>query len=244
MSQWFRLYESVLDDPKVQKLPPKTFKAWVNILCLACRHDGTIPDLADIAFALRVGEVEASNYFADLCSAGLIERGEGDDWFPHNWASRQYKSDGSAERMRRHRERHRNVTVTPSESEADTEQIQSRTEGESAVAPRPPKSTKSGTRIPSDWRPSDAGRAYAAERGLDPDSTADAFIDWWSAANGPNAIKRDWDAAFRTWCRRDATRPLVQATNRPVQSTTGHGAYLEQLAAIASRDDADEFDRG
>jgi uncharacterized protein YdaU (DUF1376 family) len=105
------------------------------------------------------------------------------------------------------------------------------------------RAAKCGTRIPPNWRPNDAGRAYAAERGLDPDSTADAFIDWWSAANGPNAIKRDWDAAFRTWCRRDAAGPLVQAANRAVQPARGGGAYLEQLAAIASRDDADEFDR-
>jgi len=34
MSQWFRMYAEVLDDPKVQRLSGDEFKAWVNILCL------------------------------------------------------------------------------------------------------------------------------------------------------------------------------------------------------------------
>lgn len=112
-----------------------------------------------------------------------------------------------------------------------------------APAPKERRHGKSGTRIPDGWRPSEAGRAYAAERGCDPDATADAFIDWWSAANGPNAVKRDWDAAFRTWCRRDSARPVGPAAVRPVQSSRGGDAYLDQLARIASRDDAEERDR-
>jgi hypothetical protein len=114
---------------------------------------------------------------------------------------------------------------------------------EGAIAPRAPKTAKCGTRIPQDWRPNDAGRAYASDLGLDPDSTADAFVDWWTAANGPNAIKRDWDAAFRTWCRRDSTGRVGSTPTRPVQPSRGSGAYLDQLAIIASRDDADERDR-
>jgi hypothetical protein len=114
---------------------------------------------------------------------------------------------------------------------------------EGADAPRPPKPAKSGTRIPTDWRPTDAGRSYASDRGLDPDSTADAFVDWWKAANGPNAIKRDWDAAFRTWCRRDTTGRVGRPPTGSVPPARGGGAYLDQLAIIASRDDADERDR-
>lgn len=125
MSQWFRLYESLLDDPKVQRLKPDAFKAWINMLALASRHDGVLPEVVDIGFALRVSEEKAAEWVTALVAAGLLDKQDGGHYVPHNWASRQYKSDGSADRMRRHRERHRNVTrdvtVTPSESEADTD---------------------------------------------------------------------------------------------------------------------------
>jgi hypothetical protein len=245
MAQWFRLYESLLDDPKVQKLPPKMFKAWVNILALACRHDGEVPSTADIAFALRISEVEATDAFAFLFNSRLLDREEDGTVRPHNWASRQYKSDVSNERVKRYRERHRNapcnVTETPSESEteADTEQTLAKAR-ESAPAPTP---AKRATRLPSNWRPDDAGRSFAADCGLDPDSTADAFTDYWAAAGGRTAAKLDWNAAFRTWCRRDTTGRVGSAPNRSVPPARGGGAYLDQLAIIASRDDADERDR-
>lgn len=95
---------------------------------------------------------------------------------------------------------------------------------------------KSGTRIPEGWRPDAAGCAYASDRGLDPNATADAFADWWLAANGPTALKRDWNAAFRTWCRRDATRTVGQPSARRTHAPRGNDAFYEQLATIASRD--------
>ena len=124
MAQWFRMYETLLDDPKVQRLRPDLFKTWVNLLALTCRHDGRLPPADDIAFALRVSRKQVAAWLYGLTEAGLLDR-HGDSYEPHNWASRQFKSDVSAERVRRHRERHRNaacnVTETPSESETETE---------------------------------------------------------------------------------------------------------------------------
>lgn len=31
------------------------------------------------------------------------------------------------------------------------------------------------------------------------------FRDFWTQCNTPNAVKRDWDAAWRMWCRRQVT---------------------------------------
>lgn len=61
------------------------------------------------------------------------------------------------------------------------------------------------TRIPADWKLSPAGFAYAAkwmpaER---IPREAENFHDHWLAIrDGPKAEKRDWEAAWRTWCRR------------------------------------------
>jgi hypothetical protein len=125
MSLWFRMYETVLDDPKVQRLPGDTFKGWVNLLCLAKRHDGVLPEIGDIAFALRLSETEVRLLLETLMRAGLIDDGDA-GLTPHNWGGRQYLSDVSTDRVKRFRERERNVSETvvetPPETETETEQ--------------------------------------------------------------------------------------------------------------------------
>ena len=106
---WFRLYECVLDDPKVQRLPAPLFKTWVNLLCAASKCGGALPSLGDLAFMLRVGEDELAESLKDLKAVGLID-GDGDELRPHNWDGLQWKSDTSRERQKRYRDRHRNVT--------------------------------------------------------------------------------------------------------------------------------------
>ena len=78
--------------------------------------------------------------------------------------------------------------------------------GEKPARKRAASASAGGTRLPADWRCGEAGHRYAESRGLDPGETSEAFRDYWVAANGSTSLKRDWDAAFRTWCRR-ASQP-------------------------------------
>lgn len=113
MSRWFRMYADVLDDPKVQRLPPDLFKAWVNLLCLASRNDGVLPGIEDIAFALRMSQDVTRDITRDLSQRGLLD-GE-DELSPHNWSERQFRSDKdetASERKRRQREREKQPVVT------------------------------------------------------------------------------------------------------------------------------------
>lgn len=140
MSRWFRFYDEALDDPKVQMLRPELFKAWVNLLCLASKREGVLPSDEEIAFALRVSTKDASGFLNELVDRGLIDD-DNESTRPHNWNSRQFKSDTkdatNNERQRRHRANQRNgrvtddrngdVTedaVTPKRPETETEQIQ------------------------------------------------------------------------------------------------------------------------
>jgi hypothetical protein len=66
-----------------------------------------------------------------------------------------------------------------------------------------PRLEDDGARITSDWRPTQADRVEAQRRGLDPDETANAFLDHWLGATGPNALSPDWSARFRGWCRHE-----------------------------------------
>lgn len=127
MSRWFRLYDEILDDPKVQKLSPADFKGWINLLCLASRHNGKLPPNSDICFALRETLDAVSTLLERLLSGGLIERRcggtDGAHYAPYKWSERQYKSDTSTGRVKRFRERSKAVTETPpdTETEAETE---------------------------------------------------------------------------------------------------------------------------
>lgn len=72
-----------------------------------------------------------------------------------------------------------------------------------------------GSRLPPDWQPNLDDRAYAEGLGLDPTRVAEAFRDFWHAKAGKDAVKLDWSATWRGWCRRDAERGGVLGPRAP-----------------------------
>jgi hypothetical protein len=115
---WFRLYTDILNDPKVQTLPPDLFKTWVGILCITKDNGGTLPAIETVAFQLRFTSVSSCfKAIENLIEAGLIDKVNGTTLAPHNWRKRQYISDVSTIRVQRFRERQRNVSETPPETE-------------------------------------------------------------------------------------------------------------------------------
>lgn len=145
--RWFRFYDGTLDDPKVQKLPLDLFKLWVNLLCVASRNDGAIPQVEDLAFCVRMSEKQLRKGMEKLCEAGLLDQLE-DCLSPHNWDSRQYKSDTSNDRVKQFRERNKKQpkVVTCNDDvtlhETPPEQIQSRADTEQ-ISPSPRSGVKS-----------------------------------------------------------------------------------------------------
>lgn len=108
MSRWFRMYDDLIHDRKVQDLNPATFRGWINILCIASKHAGALPPINDIAFALRIPIPKATKLMAELTSAGLIDKSDSGLSSPHNWENRQRKADVSTDRVHAFRERQRN----------------------------------------------------------------------------------------------------------------------------------------
>lgn len=136
-NQWFRFYSEVLNDHKVQSLEPTVFKGWINLLCLANDCSGRLPEVSEIAFKLRLSVHSARELVDTLVMHGLIDIQPDQSLIPHNWAGRQFRSDTSTERVRKHRQKkqkpdpetdgnvsdetQRNVSVTPPEAETDTD---------------------------------------------------------------------------------------------------------------------------
>jgi hypothetical protein len=104
--RWFRFYDSVVDDPKVQRLSLSAFRFWVNVLCLASRNGGKLPPLVDLTFSLRMTEKQVVDGLKSLEAAGLVDESVDGVSTPHNWNGRQFKADVSTERVKRFRETH------------------------------------------------------------------------------------------------------------------------------------------
>ena len=141
-ARWFRLYAEFAYDPKVQMLSEAEQRRYIMLLCLRCSNgDVTLQD-SEVAFQLRISINEALETKRVLLEKGLIC----DAWQPVAWDARQFSSDRSADRVRKHREnaklnasllpkkqakQRRNVTVTAPETETETETEKNK----SAVAP-------------------------------------------------------------------------------------------------------------
>lgn len=133
MSRWFRVDDGLVDDPKVQQLPDRLIVAILNLWCITSQCGGNLPPPAQVAFKLRTTTSKAIKLIDELRTAGLIEDDE-EGSRPHNWRSRQFKSDvtdpTNAERQKRFKDRHKvtertvtkSVTITPTRAEAETEQ--------------------------------------------------------------------------------------------------------------------------
>lgn len=126
MGRWFRIYDEVIDDPKLLKLPEATRWYWLAMLCAASKNGGSLPTLDDLALHLRVTNARAAALLTEMQKAGLVDRTE-NGFEPHNWNARQFKSDVSTERVKRFRNGKRNVSPTvsetPPETETETEKI-------------------------------------------------------------------------------------------------------------------------
>lgn len=72
-----------------------------------------------------------------------------------------------------------------------------------SVATEPKKTTPRGTRLPTDWTPSDSLTAWAsgARPDIDLQNTIESFRDYWVGKAGKEGSKLDWDATFRNWVR-------------------------------------------
>lgn len=100
-----------------------------------------------------------------------------------------------------------------------------------------------GRRLPADWWPDAADRTVAADLGLDVDYLAQMFRDYWHAKSGPDAVKLDWHATWRIWCRREVERGAGGARGGSAKRGRGNGLdYLRR--AMFGGTEPDDAPRG
>lgn len=96
-----------------------------------------------------------------------------------------------------------------------------------------PKKTPPGSRLPDNWLPTQNDIAnvihhlHSMER---VQHETDQFCDYWRAAEGRTAVKRDWSAAFRFWCRKaGADRPPADNGDKLSRSLAGFDRAIREL---------------
>ena len=231
---WFRLYAEFATDPKVQMMSEALQRRLIMLFCLQCSNGiETFHETereAAIAFALRVSEDDLAETKDVFLRRGFIN----EDWTLSNWDKRQYVSDSSTERVRKHRQAKKEAQETsetlPQRSSNASEQIQNRTDTEqkerveacppAAQSSPTPKATRA-TRLPGDWDLPQEWADWALSE--QPSWTRDgvqrvaaSFRDYWTAKAGADARKADWQATWRNWVRREKTPGLtaMPAMNR------------------------------
>jgi len=162
-NQWFRMYAEFATDPKVQMMSEADQRRFVMVLCLRCSNDDVTLQDEEIAFQLRISNEDWAQTKARFIAKGLIN----DDNKPTAWDRRQFVSDSSAERVRKHRDKKKqaakrvcNVTATPPEADTDTE---ADTEVHQAAAASPPACAHEQPSVAAAAEPGDPIHVRACE---------------------------------------------------------------------------------
>jgi hypothetical protein len=102
---WFRLYSEFAHDPKVQMLPEAMQRRYVMLLCLRCSETLETLHETELAFQLRLDETELLETKKLFISKNFIDK----NWNILNWNKRQFVSDSSTMRVRKHRDKKKQV---------------------------------------------------------------------------------------------------------------------------------------
>lgn len=95
---WFRMYSEFSDDPKVQMMPEAMQRRLVMLFCSKCKGE-TLHE-TELAFHWRISETELVETKSLFLQKEFID----EDWNLLNWNKRQFLSDSSTDRVRKHRQ--------------------------------------------------------------------------------------------------------------------------------------------
>lgn len=203
-NQWFRMYTEFSHDPKVQSMSEAMQRRLVMLFCLRCSNVAATLQEQELAFALRIDEAELTETKELFLRKGFID----EQWCVLNWDKRQFISDSSTDRSRKHREakkvaatlkqQGRNVAATAPDTDTDTETDKEITPltpltplPVAAKAKRKPR-----CKLPDGFVPDATGSRKAADAGLDAAAELEKFRDHHV---GKGTLAADWQATWRTW---------------------------------------------
>lgn len=238
MMAWFKVDDHFWSHPKTAALSDAATALWLRAGSWSAGHltDGRVPVSMLRFFRARRRSAD------ELVTAGLWSR-DGETFVFHAWAEYQpskeqveAKREATKNRVNAWRERQGNgvtnaspadeVNAPPDPTRPDPTPLSTSNEVES-------KPRKRATRIPEPFILTADMRAEmrADCPGLDVDHATKQFVDYWRAASGRTATKKDWIAAWRFWMRRDAERLPKPDRPRPLTRTEQNLTIVAELEA-------------
>lgn len=103
------MYSEFATDPKVQMMPEIMQRRFIMLLCLRCCNTLATLHATEIAFALRISDQDLAETKSLFIEKGFIN----DTWDILKWDERQFTSDTSTARSRKHREAKKKGDATP-----------------------------------------------------------------------------------------------------------------------------------
>jgi hypothetical protein len=218
---WFRLYSEFAHDPKIQMLSEAMQRRYVMLMCLRCSEVLETLHETEIAFQLRLSTGELDETKQLFISKNFIDK----HWNLLNWDKRQFVSDSSTMRVRKHRDnkkqpsnadetlQKRQSNAIDTDTDTDTEQIQKRT---TSVA------TPIGV-SDSVWQEfkslRKAKKAPITQRAIDAITNEANKIGWTLQKALEECVVRGWQAFKADWVVKpnpaDNIRLTVAASNEP-----------------------------
>ena len=216
---WFRLHADTIDDPKLKLMAFEDRWHFVAILCCKAQgiQDKYEPKLARRMVAAKLGlnDTELEQVIERLAEMNLVNA---ETLQPIAWKKRQYKSDLSTERVKRHRKKQKeqqdnnvkrfgNVSETPPETDTETD-----TETEKEEKKKNKQKKKTEKFVPPTV---EEVRAYCRSRrnSVDPEMFV-AFYESKGWLVGKTKMK-NWKASVLTWERsQQQKQPLADPADR------------------------------
>lgn len=97
---WFRMYAEFATDPKVQMMSEHLQRRLLMVMCFRCNETLETLHETELSFALRISMTELDETKKVFLAKGFID----EHWNLVNWDKRQFASDSSTARVRKHRE--------------------------------------------------------------------------------------------------------------------------------------------
>jgi hypothetical protein len=198
---WFRLYSEFAHDPKVQMLSEAMQRRYVMLLCLKCSDTLETLHETELAFQLRLDETELLETKKLFISKNFIDK----NWNILNWNKRQFISDSSTMRVRKHRNKKKQVgnadetlqerSSNAIDTDTDTEQTHKIKKATSVACPPDVeqqvwddwKQLRKAKKAPVTETVVNSARKEAGKAGM---SFSDFLTVW--CARGSQGLQADW----------------------------------------------------
>lgn len=121
--QWFRIYNEILDDPKIAKMDGDTFRCFVYLLAVVSEQEseGILEmSVEDAAWRMRISPEILSEAILYMVNNKIIRKDK-NKIIIINWGKRQFASDDVSKRVKRYRQKQGNVTGNVTSNVIDTD---------------------------------------------------------------------------------------------------------------------------